>query len=208
MSRVIRAETQYRSVAFFATPSRVTPSEIKSRLRSTGRNQAALGRHIGVSKDSISRLMKGERKVSAEEAIKIKAFFADDPAATPPVDMLDVYGYAQAGGEDHIGMASDQVIDRIEVPAGLVRGQAIGIRVAGDSMEPRLYSGETVIVGLNVPPERDRDCVVELKDGTGMVKQYKGRRDGQIFLHQYNPDRELRIDATRVKAIHAVLYRR
>lgn len=146
--------------------------------------------------------------MTAEEAEKIESFFAGDEPAGPAFELIDVYGYAQAGGEDRIGLASDQVIDRIEVPAGLVRGRAIGVRVAGDSMEPRLYSGETVIIGLNMSPQRDRDCVVEFHDGTGIVKQYKGQRDGVVFLHQYNPDSEVRVDASKVKAIHAVVYRR
>jgi len=119
-----------------------------------------------------------------------------------------VYGFALAGTRDGFSMASDHVVDRIEVPMGLVRGRAIAIRVAGDSMEPRLFAGETLIVGLDVPPVRDRDCVIEFRDGSGIVKQYKGQRDGIVFLHQYNPEQEVRVDASTVKAIHAVLYRR
>ncbi|WP_040349795.1 S24 family peptidase [Brevundimonas sp. BAL3] len=185
------------------------PEEIRSRLRATGRSQAALGRHIGASKDSISRLMNGERRLQATELELIKDFFAgEQPPAGPAYDTLDVYGYAQAGGDDLVSLADGQVIDRIEVPAGLVRGATIGIRVVGDSMEPRLFSGETVIVGLNMPPQRDRDCVVEFRDGSAIVKQYKGQRDGTVFLHQYNPDKEVRVEASKVKAIHAVLYRR
>ncbi|QYC10587.1 S24 family peptidase [Brevundimonas nasdae] len=184
------------------------PEEIRSRLRATGRSQAALGRHIGASKDSMSRLMTGQRRLQAVEVERIKEFFAEDAPAGPAYDTLDVYGYVQAGGDDLVSLADGQVIDRIEVPAGLVRGSAIGIRVVGDSMEPRLFSGETVIVGLNMPPQRDRDCVVEFRDGSAIVKQYKGQRDGTVFLHQYNPDKEVRIDASKVKAIHAVLYRR
>lgn len=213
MSRVIRENLQYQRVAFFATPSRMKVEDVHRRLRTSGRRQSDLARHLGVSKDSISRLMKGPdtkggRRMTAEEAEKIESFFAGDEPAGPAFELIDVYGYAQAGGEDRIGLASDQVIDRIEVPAGLVRGRAIGVRVAGDSMEPRLYSGETVIIGLNMSPQRDRDCVVEFHDGTGIVKQYKGQRDGVVFLHQYNPDKEVRVDASKVKAIHAVAYRR
>lgn len=205
---MIRAEAEYPRVAFFATPSRMEPKEIRERLRRSGRSQASLGRHLGASKDSVSRLLSGQRRMQAVELRQIEEFFADDGPKGPAFETIDVYGYAQAGGTDRIGLASDQVIDRIEIPAGMVRGPAIGIRVAGDSMEPRLFSGETVIVALNVAPARDRDCVVEFRDGTGIVKQYRGQREGQVFLWQYNPEEELRVDASKVKAIHAVLYRR
>ena len=205
---MIRATALEHRVAFFATPSRMNPDDIRDRLRRSGRSQAALARHIGASKDSVSRLLTGQRRLQANEIVRINEFFADETPATPAYDVLDVYGYALAGSVDGFSMATDQVIDRIEVPAGLVRGKAIAIRVAGDSMEPRLFSGETLIVGLDVPPTRDRDCVVEFRDGSGIVKQYKGQRDGVVFLHQYNPDEEVKVPASKVKAIHAVLYRR
>jgi phage repressor protein C with HTH and peptisase S24 domain len=107
-----------------------------------------------------------------------------------------------------VAIATDQVLDRIEIPAGLTRGEAFAIRVSGDSMEPRLYSGELVIVGKGVPPQKNGDCVVELRDGSALVKQYRSQKDGVVFLHQLNPDQELRLDAAKVRAIHAVLYRR
>lgn len=161
----------------------------------------------------MSRLLKGPdarggRRMTAEEAEQIEAFFAGGETREPAFQIIDVFGYAEAGGEDRISLADGQVIDRIEIPAGLVRGEVIAIRVAGDSMEPRLFSGETVIVGRHLPPQRDRDCVVEFRDGTAVVKQYKGQRDGTVFLSQYNPEKEIRVEASKVKAIHAVIYRR
>lgn len=184
------------------------PAEILSRLEETGRSQIALGRAIGKSKDSVGRLLKGQRKMEVGEAGAIRAFFAEDSPPSPAFIQIPVFGYAAAGGEDHIAFAHDQVLDRIEVPAGITRGEAVAIRVAGDSMEPRLYSGEVVIVGLDVPPQRNGDCVVELKDGTAIVKQYQGRRDGFVFLRQLNPDQEVRLSQDRVKSVHAVIYRR
>ncbi len=186
------------------------PPEIRARLKTTGRTQAALARYIGKSKDSVSRMLLGERNLDLEESEKIEAFFAgDDPAPAGPQFMqIPVYGYAAAGSDDRITIADDRVIDRIEVPVGIARGDIMAIRVAGDSMEPRLYSGEIVIVGLNTPPAKNGDCVVELKDGSALVKQYRAQKDGRLFLWQYNPEKQIDIDATKVKNIHAVLYRR
>jgi SOS-response transcriptional repressor LexA len=209
MSRVIRAQTQYADVAFFARTGGMKPPEIRARLKQTGRTQTALARHLGKSKDSVSRLMRGERTLDYDEAERISAFFdADRPPPAAQFLQIPVYGYVAAGGTDRVAMASDQVLDRIEVPVGLVRGDAIAIRVAGDSMEPRLYSGELVIVGLGIAPARNGDCVVEMRDGTAMVKQYQGQKDGVVFLRQLNPDEEIRVSATQVAKIHAVLYRR
>lgn len=208
MSRMIRAEAQYPNVAVFANFVRMKPPEIRKRLDDTGRTQAALARHLGKSKDSISRLMTGQRGIDADEAEEIKRFFGDDVQPAPTTQLIPVYGYAAAGGGDRVSIASDQVLDRIEVPAGLTRGDTIAIRVAGDSMEPRLYSGELVIVGLGVPPTRNGDCVIEMKDGTALVKQYRGQRDGVVFLHQLNPEDEIRVPMIQIKGMHAVVYRR
>lgn len=205
---MIRAETQYRDIAFFAKTGGMKPPEIRARLKDTGRTQAALGRAIGKSKDSVSRLLTGQRALEVDEAEAISAFFGEDQPAGPTFVQIPVYGYAAAGSDDRVSIASDQVLDRIEIPAGLTRGEAFAIRVSGDSMEPRLYSGELVIVGKGVPPQKNGDCVVELKDGSAVVKQYRSQKDGVVFLHQLNPDREVRLEAVKVRAIHAVLYRR
>lgn len=184
------------------------PPEIRARLKDTGRTQAALARHIGKSKDSVSRLLTGQRTLEVDEAEAIRGFFGEDQPVGPIYTQIPVYGYAAAGGDDRVALASDQVLDRIEIPAGLTRGEAFAIRVSGDSMEPRLYSGELVIVGKGIPPQKNGDCVVEMKDGSALVKQYRSQKDGVVFLHQLNPDQELRLDAVKVRAIHAVLYRR
>jgi phage repressor protein C with HTH and peptisase S24 domain len=181
-------------------------SDIQAMLARSGRSQSDLGRFLGISKDSVYRLVNGRRKLEAGEAERLKGFF--EPETGPRYDVLNVFGYAQAGGDDRVSLASDHVIDRLEVPSGLVRGRAIAVRVAGDSMEPRLFSGETLIIAIDRPPERDRDCVVEFLDGTAIVKTYKGTRDGWVHLMQYNPEKAVKVQASSVRAIHAVMYRR
>ena len=157
---------------------------------------------------------------TAAQARTIEAFFqrrgsqaADDmpppPAPTPrqaPVEAsrrIPVYGYAAAGDEDRVAMASNQVLDYVDVPVGLVRGEAFIVRTVGESMYPRLRSGEPVLVERGVPPVRNDDVLVELADGTGLVKEYRGQRDGYLLLFQYNPERELKIPLTQVRKIHS-----
>jgi len=205
---MIRAQAQYPPVAIFANLALMKPPEIRRRLEETGRTQSALARHLGKSKDSVSRMLQGMRRIDADEAAEIERFFGVSEASAPTYVQIPVYGYAAAGGDDRISIASDHVLERIEVPYGLSRGEVMAVRVAGDSMEPRLYSGELVIVGVGVPPSRNADCVVELRDGSAVVKQYRGQRDGHVFLWQYNPEQELKLPADKVRAIHAVLYRR
>lgn len=200
---------QVKNFAAAAIIGAMKGSDIRARLEKTGKKQVALASHLGRSVHATSRLVNSARELTPSEIALVETFFNDnDRAAHPETVRIPVYGYAAASNGDRIALGSDHVLDHLELPAGLVRGSAIAIRVAGDSMEPRLFSGETVVVALNVTPARYGDCVVELRDGTGLVKQYRGRRDGHVFLYQYNPEREVRLRDDEVRAIHAVQLRR
>lgn len=60
-----------------------------------------------------------------------------------------------------------------------------GVRVAGDSMEPRFHSGQTVWVHQQ-PTLDPGEIGVFLYDGSAYLKQL--RRDGRrVFLHSLNP---------------------
>lgn len=200
---------QVQNFAFPAIIGAMKGSDIRARLEKTGKKQVALATHLGRSVHSMSRLVNSARELTPSEIALVETFFNDNaPPAAPVTVRVPVYGYAAASDGERIALGSDQILDHIELPAGLARGEVIAIRVAGDSMEPRLFSGETVVVALNVTPTRFGDCVVELKDGTGLVKQYRGRRDGFVFLYQYNPEREVRLREDEIRAIHAVQLRR
>lgn len=196
------------SFAFAATMRGMRGSDIKARLDRAGRSQSALARHLGKTVHAVGRLVKSPRELTPTEAAQIEEFFGDEAPAGPTIDRIPVYGYVAAGGQDRIAIGSDHVLDYLEVPSGLTRGQPIALRVAGDSMEPRLFSGETVIVGLGVAPSRYGDCVVEYRDGSAIIKQYRGQREGKVFLYQYNPELEFPVEGASVKAVHAVLFRR
>lgn len=192
--------------------------DIPERLKAAGRSQAELAAHLNLDPSSMTKTIKGTRRLKADELLKIEAFFEDGPDGNVELmaprrraapRRIPVYGYAAAGGEDRIVMNPGQVIDWIEPPPlwnGL--GDLVAIRVLGDSMEPRLFSGEMVVAQIGLPPARDRDCIIEMGDGSALVKTYKGQKDGHVFAHQYNPDKGLSIDATGVKALHAIIWRR
>ena len=130
------------------------------------------------------------------------------PRDDAPYRRVPVYGYAAASGGDRIAFNTGEVLDWMELPMGLApRGDVFVVRALGSSMEPRIFDGESLVIQRAVPPTRDRDALIEFNDGSGVVKTYKGQRDGQVFAHQYNDDRELRYDASTVKALHTVFCR-
>lgn len=195
-------------------------TEIPARLRQLKRSQADLARHLDLDPSSLTKTIKGERRLRADELIKIEQFFGETFDRDNVVESLSerrrtapkripVYGYAAAGGSERIAMNPGQVIDWVEAPPlwnGV--GDLAVIRIIGDSMEPRYFAGEAVTARLGLPPARGQDCLIEFNDGSGLIKSYRGQRDGFVFAWQYNPPNgetnEVRYDGASVKALHAV----
>lgn len=127
-------------------------------------------------------------------------------ASKRPKDEVPFYGYAAGGGEELIAFTPGQFEDAIKLPRGLtLSDEYFAVQAIGSSMEPRIFAGERRLARLNTPPSRDTDVVVEFHDGTALLKTYKSQRDGLIYCHQWNPDKEVRIEATKVKALHSLL---
>jgi phage repressor protein C with HTH and peptisase S24 domain len=208
-------ERQSPSVAFFATPRRaMKPAEIKARLQAAGLTQASLARHLAMDPSAFSRLLRGERRIQADEANAIAAFFAAagegaDAAAAPPVAAVGVpvFGYAAASNGERIALASDQIVEHTQAPMIGGRAPDFGVRVSGESMAPRLLPGETVYVRRGLAPARNKDVVIELADGTAIVKTYLRARDGYVYFQQWNPEQELRLAWDQIAAMHAVILR-
>ena len=188
-----------------------TWQDVDDRLKNLRRGaKSRLARYLDLDPSDLSRRLKRKGEPTASQAKRIEAFLEADPAAeqAEPVQVANVqhvpvFGYAAAGGDDRVALASDQILDQVAVPNGLLRGDAFIVRLVGESMYPRLRSGEAVMVERNVPPVRNDDVLVELTDGSGLIKEYRGQRDGYLFLFQYNPEQEVRIPLTKVQSIHA-----
>lgn len=181
------------------------------------RSQADLARHLDLDPSSLVKTIKGRRRVQPAEVIKIEEFFGEKlsltTSATAPIaprrrttpHRIPVYGYAAAGGEDRIAYTDNQVIDWLEPPPFWKGGEDLAyIRLVGESMEPRYFSGEIVPIRLNLPPAKGQDCLLEFNDDTALVKTYQGQRDGKVFAEQYNERRTMSFEASTVRALHTV----
>lgn len=187
--------------------------EIERRLKALGKTKKELAFGVGISPTAMSRIVTGERKdLKAREVDRISAKLEEWEAAAFPgrgARAIPLLGYAAAGGEDHIAWSFDRPLDWVEPPPMRDTGaEVVAIRVSGDSMEPRLFSGEVIYVGIGVAPARGGDAVLEFRDSTAVVKSYERRREGRVFVRQYNPERELSFAQDLIKNVHAVLWRR
>lgn len=218
MAEVLRANssTTWSGKKFHSR--RMLLSDIPDRLKLLRRSQADLARHLELDPSSLTKTLKGERRVQPAERVRIEAYFGEKldlevtataPGASrrrPVPQKIPVYGYAALGSDEAVAYAEDRVLDYLDPPPFWNgAGNVIYIRIIGESMYPRYFSGEIVPIRLDLPPARGQDCLVELADDTALVKTYQGQRDGQVWVQQYGDDpRTYGIEATRVRKLHAV----
>jgi SOS-response transcriptional repressor LexA len=88
-------------------------------------------------------------------------------------------------------------------PAAPSEGSVIAIRVAGDSMEPEIHDGDTVIVDKELAPEPN-DIVVAAVDDDVFVKHYRLKGDAVILEGRTGeiPGDEVNIIGVVIEIIH------
>jgi len=123
---------------------------------------------------------------------------------TVPLRDLPVMGAVKGGAEGFYfneGEAKEYVV-RPPSLGGV--SNAFALYVDGESMEPRYYAGEMLYMNPNRPITRGCFVAVELADGQCLIKQFVRRNDDQLVLAQFNPAKEIRLLAAKVKAIHRI----
>lgn len=124
-----------------------------------------------------------------------------------------MYGYAAMGGSaddkgdaEVIALGQADVLDWMTLPAGIdPSGDCYVLIPIGESMEPRIFAGEPLLVLRGRPPLRNGDALIEFRNGTGVVKTYGGQRNGRVYGQQYNPPKVRDWDATTVKGVHRLI---
>lgn len=83
--------------------------------------------------------------------------------------------------------ASGEIVDAEEIPIALARtGDYFGLRVQGDSMEPKISNGDTVIVRKQEDAESGELVVVLVNGNDATLKKLKKLQNG-IMLISSNP---------------------
>lgn len=152
-------------------------SKLKRLREDKGLTQKDISKASGVSQGSISQLENNGRKFTQESVNKIleslgiteEDFFSTNltPVEIPGKGerLIPVISWVSAG----------RFIDCVDVWPDCVSGEdepvhvfktvgkkAFGLRVNGDSMEPRFMAGDIIIVDPDIHPENGNFCVVWL----------------------------------------------
>lgn len=129
-----------------------------------------------------------EGRQKAQEYIRLlreSGRYAVRPAARElrPLRTLPLYSLPVSAGTGQFLDGEDY--EMVEVGAEVPEGSHFGVRVSGDSMEPRFHNGQTVWV------RQQRSLMtgeigIFLYDGNAYLKQLVAR-DGAVALHSLNP---------------------
>jgi phage repressor protein C with HTH and peptisase S24 domain len=110
-----------------------------------------------------------------------------------PVVSVTAAGRPLAAFDDYpAGVGSDY----IDCPRDISDENAFALRIAGDSMEPVIPDGSTVIVAPNMMPREGKPVVAKLEDGDVTCKVYQ-RRNDNVILAPYNPQHDVQIFSVR-----------
>ena len=180
--------------------------KLKELRENKGLSQAAFAAEIGVGQSTVGSWENGARKPNLDTMKKLAAYF-DIPVAVlldddssrknPPIHRrkgvrIPVYGDTAAGVpilaiED---FDSDDPDDWEEITEDMARsGDYIALRIKGDSMEPRMKTGDIVIVRLQPDIETGDVAIVRVNGDSATCKKIKKTPQG-LWLISFNPDYE------------------
>lgn len=178
---------------------------IKERRNIMGFTQEELGEKLGLQKSAIAKYENGrvenmKRSVIADMAALLECSPAylmgwDDNISSSNTQMtmqekgvtINVLGRVAAGIPIE---AVENIIDTEEITEELARtGKFFGLRIQGDSMEPDIHNGDTVIVRQQEDAETDEIVIALINGNDGVCKRLK-KYQNSIALVSINANYE------------------
>jgi phage repressor protein C with HTH and peptisase S24 domain len=141
------------------------------------------------------------------------AYQANASVLSTPVGMwqkIPVYGQAVAGVDGEFVMNGNVLFEAFAPPSLAATANAYGVRVSGESMEPRYFDGEVVFVDPSRTPRAGDFVVVQVHmeehgELWGFVKRFVRRNNKELVLHQLNPDKQLIFPYATVHTVHVIV---
>ncbi|MBQ1569698.1 MAG: helix-turn-helix domain-containing protein [Clostridiales bacterium] len=166
---------------------------ISNLLLKRGKSQKDLCDNLGFSPASVSSWVNGTR-IPKEGNIVLMAAYLDcsvddialDPKEAHRKRSFSIPVYARVGAGPPLE-ASEEIIDREEISERMASlGNFYGLRISGDSMEPRIVRGDVVIVRKQDTAD-DGDIVIAIVNQNDAVCKRLKKYKGGIALVSNNP---------------------
>ncbi|MDH1660751.1 XRE family transcriptional regulator [Stenotrophomonas sp. GD03777] len=186
--------------------------EWQARARSLGLTQDQVADELGITQGAVSQYLNGKIPMNYRTLLvfcrllgisdtDVRRDLPEQQLLGPPTDSgdwADIKGYAQAmglgGGPEAQEYAETHRLKfRAESLARKrLRPDALAVMYGrGDSMEPRIHSGDAVLFDTTDTRPRDGHLYVIMVDGGGAAKEYQVKRceviDDLVFFKADNP---------------------
>lgn len=172
----------------------VTPARIKSAREDLKLTKRELAKRIGVHESSINKYEKGLVDIPLSKiselarVLKVTEAYLmgwEEKSEQPPQGLkIPVLGTVAAGIPIS---AVEDILDYEEVPQSWEnQGEFFALKIKGDSMEPRMESGDVVIVKQQ-SDANSGDTVIVLVNGDDATCKKLQKTDNGIMLVSTNP---------------------
>lgn len=174
-------------------------NRLKNAMQRNGLTQSELCTRTGIPKSAMSQYLSGafvpkqERLYALAKALHVNEgwLMGYDIAETPLREThrqkgikIPVLGFVRAGIPVE---AVEEILDYEEIREDMAaRGEFFGLKIKGDSMEPRICEGDVVIVRQQ-PDVESGDIAVVLVNGDEATVKRLMKQDGGLLLQPFNP---------------------
>jgi len=205
-------------------------NRVRARMAELSITQEELAKLVGVSQTAIFKIVAGQtlepRKLLAlAKALKVSPQWlstgvdtqlssVNQPQESNAHETFDLGAFKHVPVVGHTQLGDNGHWSELEFPVGFGDGcipfpiadaNAYALRCVGDSMRPRIKSGEYVIIAPNTEPVSGDEVLIRSSDGRVMVKTLLYTRDGRLHVMSINeahPPQSFNLD--EVEKIHVV----
>ena len=166
---------------------------VKKLTEEQNMSMSELSRRVGIAKSAISRYFNGTRELPLNKIGDFASVLHTTPDYLLGIDYeppkpqglkIPVLGTVAAGIPIS---AVEDILDYEEVPQSWEnQGEFFALKIKGDSMEPRVESGDVVIVKQQ-PDANSGDTVIVLVNGDDATCKKLQKTDNGIMLVSTNP---------------------
>lgn len=166
---------------------------VKKLTEEQNMSMSELGRRVGIAKSAISRYFNGTRELPLNKIGDFASVLHTTPDYLLGIDYeppkpqglkIPVLGTVAAGIPIS---AVEDILDYEEVPQSWENQEEFfALKIKGDSMEPRMESGDVVIVKQQ-PDANSGDTVIVLVNGDDATCKKLQKTDNGIMLVSTNP---------------------
>lgn len=160
----------------------------KQKKKELGLNYEKIAELAGISKRSVEDIFRGYTttpRIDTVEAIeRALGLNEKSPSAERKGKWINVYGHIAAGIPIE---AIEDIVDQEEISEEMLRhGEYIALRVKGDSMEPKISDGDTVIIRIQDTIENGEIAAVYV-NGNDVTLKRVHIEDNGLWLIGTNP---------------------